>query len=184
MRHGSFFTTFSGIKFYPLDPRPEEILIEDVAHALSMVCRFGGHTRIFYSVAQHSVLVSSKLPDELKFVGLMHDATEAYLGDMIRPLKLEMPEYREVENKLWKIMAEKWGLPEKIPDLVKYHDNCALMTERRDLIAATDYLWGLEKDFPAYEEKVQCMKPVEAEFLFHELFKKLNHERSKELQRV
>lgn len=178
MRHGSFFTTFSGIKFYPLDPRPEEILIEDVAHALSMVCRFGGHTRIFYSVAQHSVLVSRKLPDELKFVGLMHDATEAYLGDMIRPLKLEIPQYQEVEKKLWKVMAEKWRLPEKIPDLVKYHDNCALMTERRDLIAATDYLWGLESDFPAYEHRLHPINPFFAEREFLKEFEELKHERS------
>lgn len=66
MRHGDWMQTYSGRKFWPVDPRPEEVFIEDIAHALSMICRFGGHSLVFYSVAQHSVLVARNLKREHK----------------------------------------------------------------------------------------------------------------------
>ena len=103
MKHSNtWFLTTTGRQFWPASPDPEQIQIEDIAHALSNLCRFGGHTREFYSVAQHSVLVSQNVPDDLRLVGLMHDATEAYCGDMIRPLKNVLPEFKELENGIWK----------------------------------------------------------------------------------
>lgn len=178
MRHGSFFTTFSGIKFYPLDPRPEEILIEDVAHALSLICRYGGHSRTFYSVAQHSCLVSDHLPDEFKFIGLMHDATEAYLGDMVRPLKKQMPEYCNIEDKLWLVIAEKWGLPQIIPDIVKRHDNMALVAEFRDFGPKGGGLFGVDENATTYSETIKPINPFYAERQFLRCFKYLTNERS------
>lgn len=133
-RQGDWFQTISGMQFYPLDPRPEDIRTGDIAHGLSMICRFGGHVREFYSVAQHSVLVSHAVPPRHALWGLLHDATEAYLGDMIRPLKLSMPAYQEVEKRLEAVIAEVFNLPMPMPREVKHADNMLLMTERRDLL--------------------------------------------------
>ena len=77
-RIGSWLQTYTGKKFYPFDPREEEVDILDIAHALSQLCRFGGHTKEFYSVAEHCVLVSMCCPSEVKLLGLLHDAAEAY----------------------------------------------------------------------------------------------------------
>lgn len=143
-RNGNWFLTFRGTQFFPLDPRPEEIDIDDIAHALSQICRFGGHSREFYSVAQHSLHVARLCPPELALVGLMHDATEAYCGDMIRPIKLNMPGFKEMEDRIWTAVAERFGLPAEIPAEVKHWDDVALMTERRDLVAHTDHVWAIE----------------------------------------
>src|ERR1039457_118422 len=86
-----FIGTFSGLRFWPLDPNPEKILIDDIAHALAHQCRFGGHASRFYSVAEHSVHVSRLCPPEDALWGLLHDASEAYLVDLPRPLK-QLPE--------------------------------------------------------------------------------------------
>lgn len=175
-RVGNWFLTFTGKQFYPLDPRPEDICIQDIAHALALTCRFGGHSVFHYSVAQHSILVSSKLPQHLKLVGLLHDATEAYLGDMVRPLKLQMPEYQKVEDALWKVIALKFGLPEEIPDEVKFHDNCALITERRDVCTHSDHRWSLQDTHPPYEESICPWDAATAKNDFLYQFKRLTYE--------
>ena len=97
-----FIGTFSGLRFWPLDPNPEKILIADIAHALAHQCRFGGHASKFYSVAEHSVHVSKLCLPEHALWGLLHDASEAYLVDLPRPLKLlpEFAPYREAERRL------------------------------------------------------------------------------------
>src|SRR5712664_1181267 len=84
---GPWIETFTGHAFYLLDPRPEDILIEDIAHALSQACRFTCHTRRFYSVAEHSYHIAVLCEKEYKLGGLLDDAEETYLGDMNRPLK-------------------------------------------------------------------------------------------------
>lgn len=126
--------------FFPFDPRPEDIDLETIAHALSMQCRFGGHIKEFYSVAQHSVLVSLTCvhPKE----GLLHDAAEAYLADVIRPLKVIFPAYKEAEEKIERAIAEKFGLIFPWPDDVKEADNVLLATEKRDLVVPNDQDWG------------------------------------------
>src|SRR4051794_15527189 len=91
-RRGGWITTFSRRQFWPLDPHSDEIHIEDIAHSLSQQCRFGGHSRSFYSVAQHSCLVSALCKANDALWGLLHDASEAYLGDIPRPLK-SLPEF-------------------------------------------------------------------------------------------
>lgn len=106
--------TFSGKKFYPLDPDPELICIEDIAHALSNECRFGNHSKKFYSVAQHSVQMAANCfkSTVLRKEALLHDASEAYLSDICRPLKYSPPFafYREAEERLQRMIYEKWGL--------------------------------------------------------------------------
>ena len=129
--HG-WFVTATGRKVYVMDPGPEDVCIEDIAHALSHICRFGGHCKTFYSVAQHSVLVSKHVPAGLALEGLLHDATEAYVGDMIRPLKRQMPEYVEAENAWHEAIIARFGLLDGGRD-VKLVDSRALMFEREVL---------------------------------------------------
>lgn len=172
-RNGDWFLTRTGIQFYPLDARPEDIFIEDIAAALSMICRFGGHTTQFYSVAQHSVLVSHIVPEELQFQALMHDATEAYVGDMVRPLKRSMPEYRAAEDRLWIVICERFKIKPENEQEIKRADNIALMTERRDLLIPTDHEWSLEKDHPPLPTKIQPLSPVFAQAEFLQRFEQL-----------
>src|SRR5580704_6503205 len=86
-----YLSTYTGKKFFPYDPRPEQICIEDIAHGLSMLCRFVGQCRFFFSVAEHSIAVARLLPTNLKLFGLLHDASEAYLADLPRPVKAGLP---------------------------------------------------------------------------------------------
>jgi 5'-deoxynucleotidase YfbR-like HD superfamily hydrolase len=140
-RYGDWFQTYTGIQFWPLDPRPEECLIEDIAHALALQCRFNGHCKYFYSIAQHSVLVSKIVKPENALWGLMHDAAEAYVGDMVRPLKSSQPFFREVEAKVMAAICDKFGLPRQEPSEVKKADDIVLMTEKRDLLVTSPAKW-------------------------------------------
>lgn len=129
-----WFTTSAGVHFYPVAPLPTEVHLRDIAHHLSNLCRFNGATREFYSVAQHSVLVARQLPPELQRWGLLHDASEAYVGDMVRPLKYQLPEYRLVELRVMHAIAERFGLTWPEPPEVKLADNLVLNVERCDLL--------------------------------------------------
>jgi 5'-deoxynucleotidase YfbR-like HD superfamily hydrolase len=121
--------TYSGTKFWPLDPRPEDLNLADIAHALSNICRYGGHCKNFYSVAEHCVLMSEKVTGRNKLWALLHDATEAYLMDLPRPIKPYLPGYAEYETKLMKCIAERYGLPYEMPAEVKDADNRIIFDE-------------------------------------------------------
>ncbi len=168
---GDWFLTASGKKFYPFDPHESEICIEDIAHALSHVCRFGGHCLKFYSVAQHSVHVCRLLPERFAFHGLMHDATEAYVGDMVRPLKRQIPLYQKFEAKVWRVISLQFGLPLVLSPQVKVADNVALMTERRDLITPIHHEWSV-KEKPDIH-RIVPLEPCEAKEMFMAEFERL-----------
>jgi 5'-deoxynucleotidase YfbR-like HD superfamily hydrolase len=149
-RTGNWIATFSGVKWFVTDPHPDDVHIDDIAHALSLVCRYGGHVREFYSVAQHSVIVALALlkayPADLRLAlcGLLHDAAEAYLGEMVRPLKLELPSYKALEIRTEAVIAEGLELPamsEEQRRHIKHFDDVALMTERRDLVNHCGHEW-------------------------------------------
>lgn len=109
---GHWMTTYMGRKFYPLDPKSEDMHILDVAHHLSMQCRYNGACQSFYSVAEHCVIGSYLVPPELAFNFLMHDAAETWLGDFIRPIKHGTRIgvlYERMEDKVWDKVGEKWG---------------------------------------------------------------------------
>jgi hypothetical protein len=110
---GDWMQTFTGKRFYPLDPRPEDIDPIDVAHALSLLCRYNGHVDRFYSVAEHCVLMSQAVPEQDALEALLHDASEAYVGDMVRPLKHtpELTPYRVAEDQVEYAVWERFGLP-------------------------------------------------------------------------
>lgn len=112
--------TYTGIDFWPLDPRADEIVLEDIAHALSRICRFNGHSQVHYSVAQHAVIVSHLVPWVFAFEGLHHDDAEAYLSDLVRPVKKNIPQYKEIERGLEDCIAERFQLMYPFPESV--HD--------------------------------------------------------------
>jgi uncharacterized protein len=139
---GDWMQLHSGAKFYPLDPRPEEIDPIDIAHALSLLCRYGGHVDRFYSVAEHCVLMSGWVDPENALAALLHDATEAYVCDVPRPLKRQLPGYREIEDRVWFAIAYHFKVDLAIPPQVKEADNRILLTERDAMMPNTRYSWS------------------------------------------
>lgn len=139
--------THSGKKFPLVNPHPSCILIDDIAHALSMQCRFAGQCDRFYSVAEHSVHVSRQVEREHQLAGLLHDATEAYLHDLSRPLKQLLPGYKVLEERLWFVISAKYGLDYELPACVKEADATMVFVERRKLfsnpVEAEDWGHGL-----------------------------------------
>lgn len=129
-------TTWSGIHFDLENPTPEMVRIEDIAHALSHICHWGGHSRGFFSVAQHSLLVSRHADSDLALWGLLHDSAEAYLGDISRPLKRVIPQFKDLELRVMEVVAAKFGLPWPEPHGLKQIDNFVLCMEARDLMPA------------------------------------------------
>lgn len=140
-RKGDWIQTFTGKAFWPLDPRPEDVDIRDIAHALSMQCRYGGHAKHFYSVAEHCVTLSNLVPPEHAFAALMHDAAEAYIVDLPRPIKDEVVGYRELDNALTAMILGVFGLPGELPDVVKEYDARILNDERAALMATEPMPW-------------------------------------------
>jgi len=161
-RVGAWSQTFTGRQFWPLDPRPSDLCIEDIAHALAYQCRFGGACRTHYSVAEHSVRVAWHVYDMLASGGdlsvdprvllaaLMHDAAEAYLVDLPRPLKVceGMAVYRDAEHTLLRVIESWAGLEAGACDapVVKRADEVLLATERRDLMAPCEMPWSLAEE--------------------------------------
>jgi hypothetical protein len=130
-RWGNWLQTYTGYAYWPEDPRPWDVNIVDIAHHLSMICRFTGAVRTFYSVAEHSVHVSHLVPREDALVGLLHDATEAYLTDVSKPVKSSpgMWGYRNLEALNWLAIARKFELPDVIPTSVHDADVAMYMAE-------------------------------------------------------
>ena len=136
--------TASGRRFLLDAPRPEDVHPEDLAHALAHLCRFGGHTRVHYSVAQHSVLVASLVPPRLALAGLLHDAAEAYVGDCVGPLAHRLPEFRTVELRILEVIGERFGVP--FADFraaeIRHADAVALLTERASFLPPSKEPWA------------------------------------------
>lgn len=172
-RIGDWMQTFTGKKFWPLDPRHDEIDIEDIAHALSCKCRFGGHALRFYSVAEHSVIVSKALPAGMEIYGLFHDAAEAYLPDVIHPIKKSLAGFDDIEAKVMKAVCQQFGLSLELmfDDRVKRADNRALMTERRDVMRPTAEEWQIKAE--PLDARIYGRSPVVAETEFLIRFEEL-----------
>ena len=167
--------TFTGQKFFPLNPRIEDIKIEDIAHALSMLCRYGGHSSWFYSVAQHCVLVSYQIGGNnlLALTGLLHDASEAYLVDIPRPIKYSplLEGYRTLELNLEKMIAEKFGTLFPFPQEIYDADIEVYASEARILMSPIHPDW----DIPKYNSNlpIDRWSPMGAESIFLNRFKYL-----------
>ncbi|PKM30207.1 MAG: phosphohydrolase [Gammaproteobacteria bacterium HGW-Gammaproteobacteria-11] len=130
----SWILTATGKRIDLLRPDPSMICAEDIAHSLSRLCRFNGHTAPHYSVAEHSLRVAAIVPEQYQLDALLHDATEAYVGDMTRPLKQLMPKYQDIEHGIWLAICQRFNLNPVLPSCVREADMIMLATERRDLM--------------------------------------------------
>ena len=175
----SCIKTYTGSMFDPLNPDPKLMDIADIAHALSMLCRANGHFKSFYSVGQHSVNCMKEAKargysEKVQLACLLHDASEAYLSDVTRPVKQELPKYLEIEKPLqdaiWSkyldapLLQEEQDRVFEIDDAILYHEFVALMNTR---LSDTVPVLSSQPEFafPGFEN-------TEREFL--ELFEKLS----------
>lgn len=158
--HGRFIQTYSGKRFDLDNPMPEQVDINDIAHALSLIIRYTGHVKEPYSVASHCILVSRILEDvgfdaQTVYAGLLHDASEAYIQDISSPLKAMLKDYKAIEAEVADAVYEALDLDCDAVDweAVKWADLVALFIERRDLMKPTDEKWA-DEDYAADIDRV------------------------------
>lgn len=166
--------TYTGKRFYPLDPIPNDIDINDIAHALSLLCRYGGHVDKFYSVAEHCIHLSNWVDRESALAALLHDATEAYVVDVPRPIKYLLPDYREVEDRAWLAITSRFDIDLLLPDQVKEGDNRILINEKLRLMPRAER-WEVERLAPL-PIKIKSWGPKEAEQRYIERFRELYYD--------
>lgn len=186
----------SGNRWWPMDPRPEDVHIEDIAHNLARIVRFTGAIRGFYSVLQHSLFCESIVLtvaeefeitagcDEIKFEALMHDASEFALGDIARPIKGMIPGVREMLNIGESVIRERFGMPAAMNTdvhvAVKMADDIALVTERRDLMNPSPHQWQpYYESLQPWPKKIpDVMRPFDE--VEHEFLERFYHHRPQE----
>lgn len=173
---GATITLYGGGYFDFITPERSDIRIQDIARGLSNTCRFGGQATFgdgFYSVAQHSVLVSRLVEPEHAFAGLMHDAAEAYVGDMVGPLKQLCPDYKAIEKRVETAVMAHFGLSLPLHPSVKHADLRALRTEQRDLTSGSGDNWnGLDAYQPG-RATIRPLSPTQAYVAFMGRFDEL-----------
>jgi len=171
---GDWMQTSQGRQFWPLDPRVEDIHIEDIAAALARMCRYGGQLRDdveFYSVAEHSVHIAAAAPPGLKLAALLHDATEAYLQDIIRPVKPFLRDYAPIEERLAVAIGHRFGLTlHPLPTEIKRLDNAILADERDQVMAKPPTDWRLIE--PPLGVQIHGWLPNKARFEFLAAFRR------------
>lgn len=180
-RRGNWMQTYTGRAYWPADPKAEDVCIEDIAHALSMLCRYTGHCKRFYSVAEHSILISQVVPTECAFFGLMHDAQEAYVNDLARPIKPSVPDYSKLEELNWIAICNAFRLPYKLPPIVKTMDMRICLDEQRELMAPPPFPWDADLGEPI-GVTICGLPPLEAEELFLRRFHDLYQDHIQRLQ--
>jgi hypothetical protein len=175
-RTGQFMQTYTARKYWPCDPRADEVFIEDIAHSLSLQCRYAGHCLNFYSVAEHSVHIARWLLREYgpltALYGLLHDATEAFCVDVPRPLKPSLTNYKAIEQRNWLVIAERFGLPSAMPDAVHEADTRVIGDE---LVNMQPMDWHARHDKPL-GVKIGCWSPAIAEREFLWTFEALSRD--------
>lgn len=176
-----WIVTFTGRRFDYVSATPADVAIEDIAHALAMQTRWAGMSRSFYSIAQHSVEVSKLCRPKDALWGLLHDAAEAYVTDIPKALK-HMPElagFREVEERVLGLVAERFGLTLPIPESVHRADVVELATEAAALFDHHPENWHLRLGVRPRRVEMRPMTPREAEQTFMSRFLELDHARRK-----
>src|SRR3954463_10796652 len=180
---GPYLQTVSGRFVNPFDPDPDQLDIADIARALADVCRFGGHCRSFYSVAQHSVIVSNVVEErggdvEDVFAALMHDATEAYLGDMPHPIKHRSPlgaAFKQAEAHLEQVIAARFNIKPDVLE-IKRADRALLATERLAL-STENWHWPELEGVEPLDLEITAWLPDDAERAFAERYAELSARR-------
>jgi hypothetical protein len=174
-RYGDWIQTYTGRTFYPMDPRADEVHIEDIAHSLSLQCRYAGHCLRFYSVAEHSVLMAWWLyrhaDATTALCGLLHDASESYLVDVPRPVKLYLAGYKDAESNVMAAISERFGLP-AMPAAVKEADDRIIGDELANMRSMA---WHARYHRPL-GVTLAYWEPAEAEARFRSAFEALSEE--------
>lgn len=156
--------TYTGRRFSVLEPDPAAVDIVDIAHSLSLLCRFNGHCATFYSVAEHSTRVSLLVPAEDAGWGLLHDAAEAYVSDLPRPIKRQLPTFDGLEEGVLRAIGDAFGLAWPPPASVWRADDRLLVTEARDLMGPPPEPWKLQ--VAPLAERIEPVGPAEARAAF------------------
>ncbi len=190
-RKGDWMQLSSGGKFFPMDPRSEEFNIDDIANGLALTCRFGGQGRVdkFYSVAEHSFLMAIyALGDHRTYYtfalcALLHDAAEAYVGDLIRSVKKAVGEsYTDMEDKIQQTIMKRYNLYEeskRFAPSIKLIDNRIIVNEKAALFE-TSQRWFHDSLAPLSGVEIKCHHPAEAKRLWLDLFFELREKQTKE----
>ena len=169
-RKGDWMQTYTGAQFWPLDPRADEVRFEDIAAALSKLCRYGGQCLRFYSVAEHCVHVAEHAPASLKLPALMHDSSEAYLCDIIRPIKSHLANYLEIESRLEQVIANRFDLAWPWHPEIKRLDTAILADERDQVMAPPPVPWPQIPGIEPIGVKLQFWTPKQAQYEFTTAF--------------
>jgi uncharacterized protein len=170
-----YVSTFLGNRFFLTSPHIDDVAIEDIAHGLAYQCRFNGQTSAFYSVAQHSLMVMSLVPEPLHFQALLHDAAEAYLGDMVKPLKQLFPEFGVIESRVMDIIGQRFAIDlTRLDPAIKRADMVALATEKRDLMPYSTEAWSYLEGIEALPDIIEPMGPQAAKEAFLLAFRSLS----------
>ena len=159
-----YIWTFTGKRLYPDNLTPDSIDIVDIANGLGRASRFGNQNEVFLSVAQHSMLIAALLPKELRLWALFHDASEAYTGDLTKPFKNSIHDFKELENKLNRVIWDRFGLKGDIPAEVKDIDARVVIDEaQQTFLIVPDWATAYDKD--KMDVKIdQLMNSKEARF--------------------
>jgi hypothetical protein len=164
-----YVSTIHGNRLYLDEPRIEDIALDDIAHHLAQICRFNGGTYTHYSVAQHSLLVASLLPPEMQLAGLMHDAAEAYLNDIVSPVKRGLSKFKALEHRVQSIIEERFGIHYASYAPIKQSDLIVLATEKRDLLPHNSEKW---EELAGVVPLPQVIEPMPAEAAKHAFMEK------------
>lgn len=176
--------TYTGKTFDFLNPKPEDVCIEDIAHSLANICRYTGHVRKFYSVAQHCVLAAKADSPSNPLQRLLHDADEAYIGDIVSPWKQLLGVHenkfisayipvRLFEQKIQKVIGLALGVDLTHSAEVKAVDNRMYFTEVRDLMVPSDEFRKWKDDLKPFKDKIVCWNSLDAEAVFLFTYRKL-----------
>lgn len=155
------------------DPQPDQFTLSDIAGALSKICRFGGQVNCFYSVAEHSwhccqVAKGDGLPLETQLAVLLHDAAEAFVGDVVKPLKVMLSDYKAIESNVVAAISKKWQVNFDDPTIEEI-DHAMLIAERRFLFTADKVKWTGEDTVRILAPSFECWTPMNAQILFTSL---------------
>ena len=173
--------TYTGRRFHPFAPRVEDVALEDIAHSLAHQCRYNGHCRVFYSVAEHSIHLAGQMPDPLALLGLMHDAGEAYVSDIVRPIKPylaihsgpERNSFKRIEKDILRVIAYRFDLPWPVPAAIEAADLRMLATERLRLFDDRMPAWEDIAGVEPYPIGLPCWEPEDVAWRFHKRFAEL-----------
>lgn len=168
----------SGAWFDFASPQTSPFTIEDIAHGLSHICRYSGQCKAFYSVAEHSLLVSEAATG-FEFEGLMHDAAEAFLGDVTRPLKQMLPDYKRIECEVEQAIFSRFGMQAPLPREVKQADLRVLAAEQRQIMPPGTDHWLRGQEVVPAPVIVHYLPPNEAKRAWLERFSTLYSRRAR-----